>query len=89
MSYCSNCGAKREFDEKVCSLCGNVFQEEQPIIDKDARIRELEQKLAHLEQNVIKDNPKKVEKISPWIFITPLAFMIIFLGFFFLIVWVG
>ena len=85
MNYCQNCGAKIESDERFCSLCGYNFGVNRSDVDKDARIAELEQKIARLEVR------KQVEKVrtsnfSPWIAILPIAFFVIFFGFVLLII---
>ena len=84
MHYCQNCGAKIESDERFCSLCGYNFGVNSSDVDKDARITELEQKIARLEMR------KQVKKartsnFSPWIAIMSIAFFIIFFGFVLLI----
>ncbi|MHA1235471.1 MAG: zinc-ribbon domain-containing protein [Promethearchaeota archaeon] len=54
MFYCQNCGAKIESAEKFCSFCGFSFEEKLEPDDKDARINELEQKIARLEHRQVK-----------------------------------
>ena len=87
MSYCVNCGAKIESAENYCSFCGFKFETNTDSIDKDARIRDLEQKIARLEQGQVK---KRVPgPFSPWMAILPIGFIAAFLGFFALIIWVA
>ena len=86
MFYCQNCGAKIESAENFCSFCGFKFETNTDSSDKDARIRELEQKITRLEQGQVKrraSNP-----FSPWMAIVPIVFVAAFLGFFALIIWI-
>ena len=86
MFYCHNCGAKIESVEKFCSFCGFSFEEKIESNDKDARISELEQKIARLEQKQVK-NPIS-SSFSPWMAILPIGFVAAFLGFFALLIWI-
>ena len=79
MFYCQNCGAKIEFAGKFCSFCGFSFE-------KNARINELEQKIARLEQGQVKKTASS--SFSPWMAILPIGFVAAFLGFFALIIWI-
>ncbi|MBY8989025.1 MAG: zinc ribbon domain-containing protein [Candidatus Lokiarchaeota archaeon] len=89
MFYCQNCGAKIESTEKFCSFCGFSFQEKTEPNDKDARITELEQKIARLEQKDQRIVKKaSTSAFSPWMAIVPVAFVAAFFGFFILLIWV-
>ena len=86
MFYCQNCGAKIESAENFCSFCGFKFVTNTDSDDKDERIRQLEQKIARLEQSQVK---KRVPgPFSPWMAIIPIGFVAAFLGFFALIIWI-
>lgn len=86
MFYCQNCGAKIESAEKFCSFCGFSFDTNTESSDKDARIDELEQKIARLEQRQVKKTTSS--SFSPWMAILPIGFVAAFLGFFALIIWI-
>ena len=86
MSYCQNCGAKIESAENYCSFCGFKFEISTDSSDKDAKIHELEQKVARLEQRPIQKTPSS--SFSPWMAILPIGFVAAFLGFFALIIWI-
>ena len=86
MFYCQNCGAKIESVEKFCSFCGFSFEEKIESSDKDARIDELEQKIARLEQRQVKKTTSRA--FSPWLAIVPIAFIAVFFGFFILLIWI-
>ena len=86
MFYCQNCGAKIEFAEKFCSFCGFSFEKSTNTDEKDARINELEQKIARLEQGQVKKTASS--SFSPWMAILPIGFVAAFLGFFALIIWI-
>ncbi|MHA1507607.1 MAG: zinc-ribbon domain-containing protein [Promethearchaeota archaeon] len=86
MFYCQNCGAKIESAEKFCSFCGFSFEEKLEPDDKDARINELEQKIARLEHRQVKKTTSRV--FSPWLAIVPIAFVAVFFGFFILLIWI-
>jgi len=89
MFYCQNCGAKIESKEKFCSFCGFSFEEKVESDDKDARIKELEQKIARLEQKdqrIVKKT--STPGFSPWMAIVPIAFVAVFFGFFILLIWI-
>ena len=92
MFYCQNCGAKIENTQKFCSFCGFSFKVEEESDNKDARIHELEQKIARLEQ-VGQREQNQVKKsisgsFSPWMAVLPIGFVAAFLGFFALIIWI-
>ena len=86
MFYCQNCGAKIESAENFCSFCGIKFEINAESSDKDARIHELEQKIARLEQGQVKKTTSS--NFSPWMAILPIGFVAAFLGFFALIIWI-
>ena len=86
MSYCQNCGAKIESTEKFCSFCGFSFEKKAESNDKDARIDELEQKIARLERGQVKKTVSRT--FSPWMAVLPIGFVAAFLGFFALIIWI-
>ena len=86
MFYCQNCGAKIESAEKFCSFCGFSFEKNTSTDEKDARINELEQKIARLEQGQVKKTASS--SFSPWMAILPIGFVAAFLGFFALIIWI-
>ncbi len=86
MFYCQNCGAKIEFAGKFCSFCGFSFEKSTNTDEKDARINELEQKIARLEQGQVKKTASS--SFSPWMAILPIGFVAAFLGFFALIIWI-
>ena len=86
MFYCQNCGAKIESAEKFCSFCGFSFEKNTNTDVKDARINELEQKIARLEQRQVKKTASS--SFSPWMAILPIGFVAAFLGFFALIIWI-
>ena len=89
MFYCQNCAAKIESAENYCSFCGFSFEEKTGLDDKDARISELEHKLARLEQKdqrIVKKN--STSPFSPWMAIVPIAFIAAFFGFFILLIWI-
>ena len=86
MIYCQNCGAKLESAQNFCSFCGFEFENNADSGDKDARIRELEQKIARLEQREVKNTPSR--PFSPWMAVVPIVFVAAFLGFFALIIWI-
>ena len=87
MFYCQNCGAKLESAENFCSFCGYSFETKLDSSDKDARISELEQKIARLEQKQVKKTNSS--PFSPWMAILPIGFIAAFLGFFALIIWIA
>jgi len=92
MFYCQNCGAKIESDENYCYFCGFSFETKTKSDDKDARISELEQKIARFEQRERREQ-RQVKKFStstfsPWMAIVPVAFIAAFFGFFILLIWV-
>ena len=86
MFYCQNCGTKIESTEKFCSFCGFSFEQKAKSDEKDARINELEQKIARLEQRQVKKTTSRA--FSPWIAIVPIAFVAVFFGFFILLIWI-
>lgn len=86
MSYCQNCGAKRDSTTNFCSFCGFKFEEKTESDSKDAKIKELEQKVTRLEQKQVKNTP--IGNFSPWMAIVPIAFVAAFFGFFILLIWV-
>jgi uncharacterized membrane protein YvbJ len=86
MFYCQNCGAKIESAENFCSFCGYSFEKVSESDDKDARIKELEQKINRLEQSQVRK--KSLNPFSPWIAIVPVAFVAAFFGFFILLIWI-
>ncbi len=86
MFYCQNCGAKVESSEKFCSLCGFSFEEKIESDDKEARISELEQIIARLEQGQVKKTTSRV--FSPWLAIGPIVFVAVFFVFFILLIWI-
>jgi uncharacterized Rmd1/YagE family protein len=84
MSYCSNCGYKREAYERVCPQCGFLFEQDDATLKKDERVKELEDKIASLEQ-YIRTSSNQTNQDSnrslTWVMIVPIicffAFMII------------
>ncbi|MFX0076515.1 MAG: zinc-ribbon domain-containing protein [Candidatus Hermodarchaeota archaeon] len=86
MYYCQNCGAKLESAQNFCSFCGFSLEKESEYDDKDAKINELEQKIARLEQGQVKRSSSK--PFSPWFAIVPIAFVAVFFGFFILLIWI-
>jgi uncharacterized membrane protein YvbJ len=86
MSYCQNCGAKRDSATNFCSYCGFSFEERTDSNNKDAKIRELEQKIMLLEQKQVKKTT--TGSFSPWMAIVPIAFVGAFFGFFILLIWI-
>ena len=89
MFYCQNCGAKIESAQKFCSFCGFSFEVKDESAGKDARINELELKIARLEQREQGQVKKTISgSFSPWMAILPIGFVAAFLGFFALIIWI-
>jgi uncharacterized membrane protein YvbJ len=86
MSYCPNCGKKRIEFENFCEACGYSFRQSDKVDEKDKKIQELEEKVNSLENLLSQKNQDSSKNMSPWIFIFPLCFFIIFFGFFFLLV---
>jgi uncharacterized membrane protein YvbJ len=78
MLYCQNCGAKRDSVSSYCSYCGFQFKEKSDFQDKDVKIKELEQKIAQLEQKQVKST--RSGPFSPWMAIVPIVFVAAFLG---------
>ncbi len=89
--YCSNCGSEIDQNASVCPYCGQVNNKSDAIKKKDIKIQEMEQKIAELEQ-IIKERPRSTIKknvfnqFQPWIFITPIVFVIVFFVFFMLLI---
>lgn len=89
--YCSNCGAKIDQNYRICPYCGQKSSSSDLEDDKDIKIRDLEQKVAELEQ-VIKEGSKPKDKkdsfnlFQPWIFIFPLVFVVLFFVLFIVLV---
>ena len=76
MFYCQNCGAKIESAENFCSFCGFSFELKTDSGGKDARISELEQKIARLEQKEQSQVKKySTSAFSPWMAIVPIVFL--------------
>ena len=86
MLYCQNCGAKRDSVSSYCSYCGFQFEEKSDSEEKDIKIKELEQKIARLEQKQVKDT--RSGTFSPWMAIVPIFFVAAFFGFFILLIWI-
>jgi hypothetical protein len=88
--YCQNCGAKVDQNYRICPFCGQSNNSN--IMDaKESKIRELEQKVADLEQTINNTSKSKDPKwpfgfIQPWMFIFPLLFVVIFFVFFIMLV---
>jgi uncharacterized membrane protein YvbJ len=91
--YCQHCGSELEQNYRICPYCGqNVSSSNVDIMDeKDIKIRELEQKIANLEQ-IIRQKSSSKEKnwpfnlFQPWFFIFPLVFVILFFVLFMVLV---
>jgi len=88
MSYCPNCGKKRNEFENFCEACGYSFTPTNKIEEKDKKIQSLEEKIIQLEKilDERKNDSNTDSNPSPWIFITPILFFIVFFGFVFLII---
>jgi uncharacterized membrane protein YvbJ len=86
VSYCQNCGAKRDAAINFCSYCGYKFEKKKETDNKDVRIKELEQKIVQLEQKQVKGT--KFGPFSPWMAIVPIAFVTAFFGLFILLIWI-
>jgi uncharacterized membrane protein YvbJ len=89
--YCKNCGSKIDQKATVCPYCGQFNSSADIIRRKDIKIQELEQKIANLEK-IVKEKPglsvkkTRINQFQPWIFITPIVFVIVFFVFFILLV---
>jgi uncharacterized membrane protein YvbJ len=89
MTYCQNCGAERVSNASICPYCGYIFNNFHEIDDKEIKIKELEQKLAQLENS---NNSKMQGPINPqmkyfWIMAT--IMVIAFFAFLFFFVYMA
>jgi len=89
--YCQNCGSKIDQNAKVCPYCGLMNNNSDIIEQKDIKIQEMEQKIAELELIIrqgSKSLPKKagLNPFQPWIFIFPIAFVVLFFVLFIVLV---
>ena len=89
--YCQNCGSALEENVSVCPYCGQVNENSEILKQKDIKIQDMEQKIAHLER-LVNQQPKSTRKslrqsmFQPWFFIFPILFVVIFFIFFILLV---
>ncbi|MFX0022894.1 MAG: zinc-ribbon domain-containing protein [Candidatus Hermodarchaeota archaeon] len=89
--YCQNCGSEIDQTASICPYCGQTNKTSEIIRNKDIKIQEMEKKIAELEQ-IIKERPKSTvrknlfNQFQPWIFITPILFVIVFFVFFILLI---
>ncbi|MFX1280803.1 MAG: zinc-ribbon domain-containing protein [Promethearchaeota archaeon] len=89
--YCTNCGAKIDQNYRICPYCGQKSSSSDIEDDKDIKIRDLEQKVAQLEQKIkegskSEDKKKPFNPFQPWFFIFPLLFVVLFFVFFIVLV---
>ena len=89
--YCQNCGSEIDSTASICPYCGQPNNNSKIIRNKDIKIQEMEQKIAELE-HIIRERPKSsnrkniLNSFQPWIFITPILFVIVFFVFFMLLI---
>jgi uncharacterized membrane protein YvbJ len=89
--YCQNCGSEIDETTSICPYCGQASNNSEIIRNKDIKIQEMEKKVAQLEQ-IVKERPKSsvrknmFTQFQPWIFITPIVFVIVFFVFFILLI---
>jgi uncharacterized membrane protein YvbJ len=89
--YCQNCGSEIDQNATVCPYCGQVNRNSDIIKKKDIKIQEMERKIEELEQIVKERSKSPIRKnifnqFQPWIFITPIVFVIVFFVFFMLLI---
>lgn len=89
--YCQNCGSEIDQNSNVCPYCGQMNSNSEAIKRKDIKIQELEQKIEKLEKIVeqkssIALKKTRINQFQPWIFITPIVFVIVFFVFFILLI---
>jgi uncharacterized membrane protein YvbJ len=86
--YCQNCGSEIEQNTKICPYCGEQNNITEVLSEKDKKIKELEQKILNLEQNINSQVRSRVKRTYHpnkfmWIiFVFPIAFLITFFVFF-------
>jgi len=89
--YCMNCGSEIGENVDICPFCGKSNKRPDLLTQKEKKIQDLEQKVKQLEESLVKK-----EKLGggmfgnfnfqPWIFITPIVFVILFFVLFFVLV---
>ncbi|MFW9938015.1 MAG: zinc-ribbon domain-containing protein [Candidatus Thorarchaeota archaeon] len=88
--FCQECGSEIENTATVCPFCGKINSNSDVIQQKDLKIQELEQKVAKLEEFVTHKPKKATRSFNPmmflFIFILPLAFLVLFFVFFIILV---
>ncbi|MFW9818671.1 MAG: zinc-ribbon domain-containing protein [Candidatus Thorarchaeota archaeon] len=92
--YCQNCGSEIDQTASICPYCGQTNNNSEIIKSKDNKIQDMEKKIAELEE-IINERPKSTirknifNQFQPWIFITPIVFVIVFFVFFMLLISLG
>jgi len=82
--YCQSCGSEIEQNTKICPYCGEENRISGILSEKDNKIKELEQKVAQLEQNVKNQagyKPKRIHNPNQFmwiIFVFPIVFLVLF-----------